>query len=56
MPRPSSQAVGDESRKDSIEIEEEEEGSAIVQRSSAEFPNETYKIPQTTNSIRNILD
>lgn len=56
MPRPSSQAVGDESRKDSIEIEEEEEGSAIVQRSGAEFPNETYKIPQTTNSIRNILD
>ncbi len=56
MPRPSSQAVGDESCKDSIEIEEEEEGSVTVQRSSAEFPDETYKIPQTTYSIRNILD
>jgi hypothetical protein len=56
MPRPSPQAVGDEGRKDSIEIEEEEEGSAIVQPGGAEFPKETYKIPQTTNSIRNILD
>lgn len=56
MPRPSSQTVGDEGRKDSIEIEEEEEGSARGQRGGAEFPKEAHKIPQTTNSIRNILD
>jgi hypothetical protein len=33
MPRPSSQTVGDESRKDSIEIEQEEESSTRGQRS-----------------------
>jgi hypothetical protein len=33
MPRPSSQTIGDESRKDSIEIEQEEESSTRGQRS-----------------------
>ena len=55
VPRPSSQTVGDESREQSIEIEQEKDCSVKSQQGKGIRGGSTYRIPQMSSSIRKIL-